>query len=209
MVSDYRSVQEVSVVDRQTKGQMVGYVRVSSEDQNPARQYEAIGSVDRVFEDKLSGRSRPRPSLDAMLSHVRDGDWVRVASMDRLARSVIDLHSIVDGLVAEGITVEFLKENVVIGPGSDRPMDRLLLTVLGGIAEFERSIIRERQADGIAIAKKRGVYEKPLSLTPEQIESVRRRADVGVPKAVIARELGVSRSTLYNALAGRGRYTDV
>lgn len=129
--------------------------------------------------------------------------------MDRLARSVIDLHSIVDGLVAEGITVEFLKENVVIGPGSDRPMDRLLLTVLGGIAEFERSIIRERQADGIAIAKKRGVYEKPLSLTPEQIESVRRRADVGVPKAVIARELGVSRSTLYNALAGRGRYTDV
>ena len=195
-------------MDRQVEGQVVGYVRVSSVDQNPDRQYEAIGEVDKLFEDKLSGKTRIRPSLEAMLSHVRDGDWVKVSSMDRLARSVIDLHSLVDGLVADGVTVEFLKESVVIGPGSNRPMDRLLLTVLGGIAEFERSIIRERQAEGIGVAKKRGVYEKPLSLTPAQIDIIRQRTDLGVPKAAIARELDVSRSTVYNALAGRGRYSD-
>lgn len=195
-------------MDRQVEGQVVGYVRVSSVDQNPDRQYEAIGDVDKWFEDKLSGKTRIRPSLEAMLSHVRDGDWVKVSSMDRLARSVIDLHSLVDGLVADGVTVEFLKESVVIGPGSNRPMDRLLLTVLGGIAEFERSIIRERQAEGIGVAKKRGVYEKPLSLTPAQIDIIRQRTDLGIPKAVIARELDVSRSTVYNALAGRGRYSD-
>ncbi|AZU02466.1 recombinase family protein [Brevibacterium linens] len=195
-------------MDRQVEGQVVGYVRVSSVDQNPDRQYEAIGDVDKWFEDKLSGKTRIRPSLEAMLSHVRDGDWVKVSSMDRLARSVIDLHSLVDGLVADGVTVEFLKESVVIGPGTNRPMDRLLLTVLGGIAEFERSIIRERQAEGIGVAKKRGVYEKPLSLTPAQIDTIRKRTDLGVPKAVIARELEVSRSTVYNALAGRGRYSD-
>lgn len=195
-------------MDRQVEGQVVGYVRVSTVDQNPARQFEAIGEVDKLFEDKLSGKTRMRPSLEAMLSHVRAGDWVKVSSMDRLARSVIDLHSLVDGLVADGVTVEFLKESVVIGPGSNRPMDRLLLTVLGGIAEFERSIIRERQAEGIGVAKKRGVYEKPLSLTPAQIDTIRQRTDLGVPKAVIARELDVSRSTVYNALAGRGRYSD-
>lgn len=195
-------------MDRQLEGQVVGYVRVSTVDQNPARQFEAIGEVDKLFEDKLSGKTRMRPSLEAMLSHVRAGDWVKVSSMDRLARSVIDLHSLVDGLVADGVTVEFLKESVVIGPGSNRPMDRLLLTVLGGIAEFERSIIRERQAEGIGVAKKRGVYEKPLSLTPAQIDIIRQRTDLGVPKAAIARELDVSRSTVYNALAGRGRYSD-
>ncbi|MGO2942467.1 recombinase family protein [Brevibacterium aurantiacum] len=195
-------------MDRQLEGQVVGYVRVSTVDQNPARQFEAIGEVDKLFEDKLSGKTRMRPSLEAMLSHVRAGDWVKVSSMDRLARSVIDLHSLVDGLVADGVTVEFLKESVVIGPGTNRPMDRLLLTVLGGIAEFERSIIRERQAEGIGVAKKRGVYEKPLSLTPAQIDIIRQRTDLGVPKAAIARELDVSRSTVYNALAGRGRYSD-
>lgn len=195
-------------MDRQLEGQVVGYVRVSTVDQNPARQFEAIGEVDKLFEDKLSGKTRMRPSLEAMLSHVRAGDWIKVSSMDRLARSVIDLHSLVDGLVADGVTVEFLKESVVIGPGSNRPMDRLLLTVLGGIAEFERSIIRERQAEGIGVAKKRGVYEKPLSLTPAQIDIIRQRTDLGVPKAAIARELDVSRSTVYNALAGRGRYSD-
>lgn len=195
-------------MDRQLEGQVVGYVRVSTVDQNPARQFEAIGEVDKLFEDKLSGKTRMRPSLEAILSHVRAGDWVKVSSMDRLARSVIDLHSLVDGLVADGVTVEFLKESVVIGPGSNRPMDRLLLTVLGGIAEFERSIIRERQAEGIGVAKKRGVYEKPLSLTPAQIDIIRQRTDLGVPKAAIARELDVSRSTVYNALAGRGRYSD-
>lgn len=193
-------------MDRQINGQLIGYVRVSSQEQNPARQHESIGQVDKVFEDKLSGKNRARPGLGAMRSHVRDGDWVRVASMDRLARSVIDLHSLVDEMVSNGVTVEFVKENVIVGPGDHRPMDRLLLTVLGGIAEFERSIIRERQAEGIAVAKKRGVYAKPLSLSAEQVAQVQDRARAGVPKSIIARELGVSRSTVYNALAGRGRY---
>lgn len=193
-------------MDLQLRGQGVGYVRVSSTDQNPDRQYEAIGEVDRIFDDRVSGKSRDRPALSELLAYVREGDYVRVASMDRLARSVVDLHSLVDGLVNRGVSIEFVKENVSIAPGSARPMDRLLLTVLGGIAEFERSLIRERQAEGIAVAKKRGVYDRPNSLSPEQVVEVHRQVGEGVPKSRIAREAGVSRTTIYEALGLKGVY---
>lgn len=193
-------------MDLQVGGQRVAYVRVSSTDQNPDRQYEAIGEVHRVFEDKVSGKTRDRPALSDLLAYVREGDHVRVASMDRLARSVVDLHELVDGLVNRRVSVEFVKESVSLAPGSSRPMDRLLLTVLGGIAEFERSLIRERQAEGIAAAKKKGVYDRPNSLSPGQVAEARHRASEGVPKSRIAREAGVSRTTLYEALAGRGVY---
>jgi DNA invertase Pin-like site-specific DNA recombinase len=185
----------------------VGYVRVSSADQRPDRQYEAIGDVDRLFEDRLSGKDTERPQLIEMLRYVRTGDEVRVADMSRLARSLPDLRALVDQIVAKGSSVTFLKENVTFSPDKSDAIATLLLSVLGAIAEFERALIRERQAEGIALAKARGVYKGgQRKIKPEQLEFARERVALGVPKAVVARELGVARQTLYDALAGKGVY---
>jgi DNA invertase Pin-like site-specific DNA recombinase len=182
-------------------GQVVGYVRVSSTDQNEARQVEALTGTDRLFVDKLSGKNTERPALTEMLGYVREGDTVRVASLDRLARNLDDLRRLVTDLTAKGVRVEFIKE-VLTFTGEANPMSKLLLSMLGAVAEFERELIRERQAEGIAIAKAKGVYKgrKP-ALSPEQVDQARERVTQGIPKAVVARDLGVSRQTLYSALA--------
>lgn len=125
-----------------------GYVRVSTVDQNELRQLE--GQVlDRVFTDKASGRDTERPQLTELLRFVRDGDSVVVHSMDRLARNLDDLRALVQGLTRRGVRVEFLKEQLVF-TGEDSPMANLMLSVMGAFAEFERSLIRERQREGIA-----------------------------------------------------------
>ena len=139
-------------------GQVVGYVRVSSTDQNEARQVEALTGTERLFVDKLSGKNTERPALTEMLAYVRDGDTVRVASLDRLARNLDDLRRLVTQLTAKGVRVEFIKEALTF-TGEANPMSKLLLSMLGAVAEFERELIRERQAEGIAIAKARGVYK--------------------------------------------------
>ena len=179
----------------------MGYARVSTTDQNLDRQMDAIGQVDRMFTDKATGATRNRPGLEAALDYLRDGDELVVASMDRLARSVRDLHELIDELTGRGVSVTFLREAQTYRPGQADPMSALLLAVLGAVAAFERAVIRERQAAGIAAAKKRGAYKgrKP-SLTPAQVAEARARIAAGVPKAAIARDLGVSRSTLYRAL---------
>lgn len=182
-------------------GQTVGYVRVSSVDQNEARQVQALSGVERLFIDKVSGKNSDRPALTEMLAYVREGDTIRVASLDRLARNLDDLRRLVSELTAKGVRVEFVKESLSF-TGEDNSMAKLLLSVMGAFAEFERSLIRERQAEGIAVAKANGVYKgrKP-ALSTEQIDQARQRVSDGVPKAVIARDLGVSRQTLYSALA--------
>lgn len=183
-------------------GQVVGYGRVSSTSQNEARQVEALSGCDRVFLDKASGKSTSaRPELTAALDYVREGDTLKVPSMDRLARNLEDLLSLVRGLTERGVRVEFIKEGQTF-TGQDSPMATLLLSLLGAVASFERSLIRERQAEGIALAKERGVYKgrKP-SLTAEQVADARQRVAEGVPKAKVARDLGVSRQTLYTALS--------
>jgi DNA invertase Pin-like site-specific DNA recombinase len=182
-------------------GQVVGYVRVSSTDQNEARQVEALTGTDRLFVDKLSGKNTERPALTEMLAYVREGDTVRVASLDRLARNLDDLRRLVTDLTAKGVRVEFIKEALTF-TGEASPMSKLLLSMLGAVAEFERELIRERQAEGIAIAKAKGVYKgrKP-ALTAEQVEQARERVTQGIPKAAVARDLGVSRQTLYSALS--------
>lgn len=181
-------------------GQIVAYVRVSSTDQNEARQVETLSGAGRVFTDKVSGRSTDRPALTEMLAYVREGDTVRCASLDRLARNLDDLRRLVETLTAKGVRVEFVKEGLTFN-GDDSAMSKLLLSVMGAFSEFERSLIRERQAEGIAIAKANGVYKgrKP-SLTAEQVEKARADVAAGIPKARIARDLGVSRQTLYTAL---------
>lgn len=182
-------------------GQVVGYGRVSSATQNEARQVEALAACDRMFIDRASGKSTERPELTAVLGYVREGDTLRVPSMDRLARNLEDLLSLVRGLTERGVRVEFIKEGQAF-TGEDSPMATLLLSLLGAVASFERSLIRERQAEGIALAKERGVYKgRAKSLNSEQVAAARERVGSGVPKAKVARDLGVSRQTLYTALS--------
>jgi DNA invertase Pin-like site-specific DNA recombinase len=180
-------------------GQRIGYVRVSTVDQNEMRQLEGQ-ILDRVFTDKASGRDTARPQLTELLRFVRDGDAVVVHSMDRLARNLDDLRALVQGLTRRGVRVEFLKEQLVF-TGEDSPMANLMLSVMGAFAEFERSLIRERQREGIALAKQRGAYKgRKKTLTPERAAELVQRAGTGIPKVVLAHEYGVSRETVYQYL---------
>lgn len=178
------------------KGQEVGYIRVSSMLQNTARQLDGV-PLDKVFEDRASGKDTKRPQLDACLTHLREGDSLHVHSMDRLARSVDDLRRLVKGLTARGVVVRFHKEGLTF-TGEDSPMANLLLSMLGAVAEFERALILERQREGIAIAKAEGAYKgrKP-ALKPAQADELRARAAGGENRSKLAREFKISRDTLY------------
>lgn len=180
-------------------GQRIGYIRVSSFDQNPERQLDNV-QVDRQFIDKASGKDTLRPQLDAMLSFVREGDTVVVHSMDRLARNLDDLRRLVQHFTKRGIRIEFVKECLTF-TGEDSPMANLLLSVMGAFAEFERALIRERQREGIALAKQRGAYRgRKKALVDDQVVELRRRVGAGERKATLAREFGISRETLYQYL---------
>ncbi|WP_288802356.1 recombinase family protein [Corynebacterium sp. ED61] len=192
-------------------GQKVGYARVSSKDQNLDRQIEQL-KAEKVFTyytDKASGGSRERPGLDEAMRYVRAGDQLVVTSMDRCARSLTDLYAIVDELVSKGVSVKFLKEGQIYSKDST-PIAKLMLGLLGSVAEFERSIIRERQAEGIARAKERGVYKgRARALTDEQVAQARTWISAGVPKAEVARRLGVGRTTLYGYLGALEQKPDL
>ena len=180
-------------------GQRIGYVRVSSFDQNPERQLEGV-QVARMFTDKASGKDTQRPELERLLAFVRESDTVVVHSMDRLARNLDDLRRIVQGLTKRGVRIEFVKESLAF-TGEDSPMANLMLSVMGAFAEFERALIRERQREGIALARQRGAYRgRKKSLNDEQIAELKRRVSAGEPKALIARDFGISRETLYQYL---------
>jgi DNA invertase Pin-like site-specific DNA recombinase len=176
----------------------VGYVRVSTADQNTARQ-DGL-DVERVYADHATGKDTDRPKLEELLDFVRDGDTVIVHSMDRLARNLDDLRRLVRTLTAKGVRVEFVKEQLTF-TGDDSPMSTLLLSVMGAFAEFERALILERQREGIAAAKSRGVYtgRKP-ALSDQQANELRARAAAGESKVALARDFGVSRQTVYSYL---------
>ena len=181
------------------EGQRIGYIRVSSFDQNPERQLENI-IISKVFTDKASGKDIKRPSLDALLSFVREGDTVVVHSMDRLARNLDDLRQLVQYLTKKGVRIEFIKESLTF-TGEDSPMANFMLSVMGAFAEFERALIKERQREGIALAKKRGAYRgRKKALNNEQIADLKCKIADGTPKTQIAREFGISRETLYQYL---------
>lgn len=181
-------------------GQQVGYIRVSSVDQNTERQLDGI-TLDKVFTDHVSGKNTDRPELRACLEYVREGDTLNIHSMDRLARNLEDLRRTVREQTGRGVMVRFVKENLTF-TGDDSPMSTLLLSMLGAVAEFERSMIRERQREGIEIAKSKGVYKgrKP-ALTDEQTAVVLERLAAGESPVDLAREFGVSRATVYNVRA--------
>ncbi len=180
-------------------GKRVGYVRVSTIDQNEVRQLEGF-HLDKRFTDKASGKDTKRPQLQAALEYLRDGDVLVVHSMDRLARNLDDLRRIVLGLTDRRVSVEFVKEKLSFTT-EENAMSKLLLSVMGAFAEFERSLIKERQREGIALAKKAGVYKgrKP-ALTRERARELARRARTGENRSALAREFGISRETLYQYL---------
>ncbi len=153
-----------------------------------------------MFTDAASGKNTNRPQLQALLAYAREGDTIVVHSMDRLARNVDDLRRIVQEQTRRGSRVQFIKENLLF-TGDDSPMANLMLTVLGAVAQFERDLIKERQREGIALAKKRGVYRgRRRKLTPEQVAELRSRVTAGDKKAPLAREFEISRETLYQYL---------
>lgn len=187
------------------KGQHVGYIRVSTIDQNTARQLDGI-ALDKVFTDKLSGKDTNRPQLQAALNHLREGDTLHVHSFDRLARNLNDLNGMVNDLVQRGVTVKFHMESLTFEPqvnGGLSPYHELLMQLLGAVAQFERANMRERQREGIAKAKEAGKYRgrKPLSQKTEQLEALKLAIAKGGKKSDIARELKISSATLYKYIA--------
>ena len=182
-------------------GQRIGYVRVSTLEQNTERQLEGI-EVAKTFTEKASGKDTKRPQLEALMGFVRDGDTVVVHSMDRLARNLDDLRRIVQTLTGRGVHIEFVKEHLCF-TGEDSPLASLMLSVMGAFAEFERALIHERQREGIALAKQRGAYRgRKKSLSEAALRELQQRLAAGVSKAQVAREFGISRETLYQYLRG-------
>src|SRR5437660_7920882 len=185
------------------QGQRIGYVRVSTLDQNPERQLDNV-QVDRVYTDTASGKDTKRAARAALLTFVREGDTVVVHSMDRLARNLDDLRRLVQLLTQRGVRITFLKEHLTF-TGEDTPMAQLMLSVMGAFAEFERALLRERQREGIALAKQRGAYRgRKKALAAEAVAELQRRVAAGEKKAHIARDLGISRETLYQYLRASG-----
>jgi DNA invertase Pin-like site-specific DNA recombinase len=182
-------------------GQRIGYIRVSTLDQHTERQLDGV-EVDKTFTDKASGKDTKRPQLELMMSFVRSGDTVIVHSMDRLARNLDDLRQIVQTLTGKGVRIEFVKEHLTF-TGEDSPMAKLMLSVMGAIHEFDRALIKERQREGIALAKKRGAFKgRKRLLSQAEVVELRQRIAVGRSKAQVAREYGISRETLYKYLRG-------
>jgi DNA invertase Pin-like site-specific DNA recombinase len=182
-------------------GAIVGYVRVSTVDQNTERQLDGI-ELDEVFTDHASGKDTNRPQLALALKFLRKGDTLVVHSMDRLSRSVVDMLGTVKDLTGRGVQVRFVKENLTFGDTAN-PCDELMMTIMAGVAQFERAMMLERQREGIAIAKAKGVYKgrKP-ALDAAQVAEVAGRLAEGESATKLAAEFGVSRATVYNA---RGR----
>ncbi|MFB2539320.1 MULTISPECIES: recombinase family protein [unclassified Acinetobacter] len=213
---DDKTVDWVQSAD--SKCQIVGYVRVSSFEQNTERQLHGI-KLDKVFEDKMTGTVKKRPELEKMLEYVRHGDTVIVHSLDRLARNFDDLLAIIKQLNTKGVVFKSIKENLSIDGTNKNPMDMLILHIFGAVAEFNHALIKENQRDGIARAKARGVYKGRKSVlnetTKQQIEELleqRKNLPKKDKKALnnieIAKRVGISKSTLYRYLDEKDKNTE-
>ena len=183
---------------------VVGYIRVSTYDQNPERQLDGM-HLDKTFTDKASGKDLKRPAFEELLDYVREGDTVLVHSMDRLARNLDHLRQVVREITTKGVKVQFVKEKLTF-TGEDSPMATLLLSVMGAVAEFERSLIGERQREGVAIAKQKGLYKgRRKALNEEQVRELQARVAQGEKKVNLAKDFNIMRETVYQYLKrGRG-----
>ena len=183
----------------------IGYRRVSTLDQNTARQLDGV-PLDKVFTDHASGKDTARPQLQAALEWAREGDRLVVHSMDRLARNLGDLRRTVESLTARKVEVEFVKEGMVFN-GDDTPMSKFMLNIMGSFAELERAMILERQREGVALAKKAGKYRGRAPAIREgngkAAELERMLTEGKTRPAEMARQVGVSRQTVYTWLKQR------
>lgn len=181
--------------------QHIGYKRVSTEEQKTDRQLEHL-KLDKEFVEKASGKSTDRPVLNECLSYCREGDELHIHSIDRFARSLHDLESLIRSFNSKGVTVSFHSEKLSFSSDSDDPMATLTLQMLGAFAQFERTLIKKRQQEGFRVAKSRGVKlgRKPTlsEETISEIEVVYKERKESVTQ--MAKRLGVSRATIYNAL---------
>ena len=174
----------------------IGYVRVSTEDQNTARQEALMGSlaVDELFLDRMSGKSCHRPELQRMMAFVRKGDTVIVESISRFARNTRDLLDLVEQLTEKG--VEFVSKKEAID--TTTPTGKFMLTVFGAVAELEREYILQRQREGIAIAKAQGKYKGRKPIQHPEFEQVLQQWQRGeITAAEAMRKLGMAKSTFY------------
>lgn len=181
-------------------GKKIGYARVSTIEQNEGRQLKALETipVERVFLDKVSGKNTDRPQLKAMLDYVREDDTIIITEYSRLARNARDLLNIISEIEQKGASIISLKENL----NTQTPAGKMLVTMLAGIAEFERDLILERQREGIALAKAKGKYKgRATKKRPENWNTLKEDYFHRQKKAVdICKELNISRSLFYKWL---------
>ena len=175
---------------------VIGYRRVSTTDQTLDRQ--SLEGCEKIFDETESGAKRERPALIKMIEYVREGDEVRIHSIDRLARDLRDLQDIINKINDKGATISFVSERLAFSSMSDDPIAKLQLHMMGAFAEFERSIIKKRQAEGIAKAKAKGVYRgRKSSIDTEKVKQLHSE---GKGASVIAKELGIGRASVYRLL---------
>lgn len=179
--------------------QVVGYIRVSSQGQNTARQLQGI-ELDMEFMDKCTGSNLNRENLDACIAYLRKGDTFVVDSIDRLARNLRDLQEILAVLIKKGVSVKFLKENLTF-TGNDDAISTLMLQMMGAFAEFERTMIRSRQREGIDAAKKSGKHlGRPSIIDNKFLATISQLKEKGTSIRQIGLKMNVSRVTVQKAL---------
>ncbi|WP_394176563.1 recombinase family protein [Thalassotalea litorea] len=180
----------------------VAYIRVSTVEQNTERQLAALDLDSmKVFTDKCSGKDRDRPELNKMLDYVREGDTIHVHDISRLARSVNDLLTMVKDLTSQGVTLKFYNESLTFTPNRSDPMQELQLTMLGAVFQFERSMMLERQREGIAQAKAAGKYKGRRKSKDINREAVLESLKSGLSIRKTAAEHGIAASTVQRIVA--------
>ncbi len=181
-------------------GQNVGYRRVSMDTQNLERQLVGL-EIDKMFDDFCSGKNVERPQFTAMMQYLRDGDTLHVHSLDRLGRNMNDLRNTIEILQQRGVAVLFHNENIKFEGKSLNPINNLLFNLMCSFAEFERSVLLERQKEGIAVAKLQGKYKgRRPALSSEQTIEVKNLIALGVSKTRIAKQFRISRETVYQII---------
>ena len=176
----------------------IGYIRVSSEGQNIDRQLDGV-HLDKRYIDKISGQTKDRPQLNACLQYMRTGDTLHVHSIDRLARSLRDLQEIVDGLVKRGVVVRFHNENLIF-TAEENPISTMMMQLLGVIAQFERTLTKRRQREGIAIAKSIKHCGRPKLDLSRRGEAQQLRSE-GHTITAIAKTMNLSRPSIDKLLS--------
>jgi len=182
-------------------GQQVGYIRVSTVEQHTDRQLDGV-TLDKIYEDKCSGKDTNRPALKACLAYLREGDTLHVHEMSRLGRNGRDLEDIVNDLHSRGVTIVFHAEGLTIsGEGTMSSTTKLMFDMFRAFAQFERNLLKERQAEGIAKAKAAGRYKGGTEkLNAEQVAELSRRKALGVTVSQLSRDFKISRQSVYRYL---------